>query len=173
MNGINGIKVKELLSQTTPSTFIVFCTTHTEFMPEAFGRNVISFITKPFSQRSIQHCIEKASVLSKDFFMIQVDEHIVLPCGNILYLQAEQKYTIFYTNDGNSYSTRKPLKDLANELKKFGFCQISRSAIINLKYYQKTMNQKVILKGNISVHVSRRHVQSLKDQFDDYMLSLA
>ncbi|MDD5994888.1 MAG: LytTR family DNA-binding domain-containing protein [Clostridiales bacterium] len=117
MNGINGIKVKELLSQTTPSTFIVFCTTHTEFMPEAFGRNVISFITKPFSQRSIQHCIEKASVLSKDFFMIQVDEHIVLPCGNILYLQAEQKYTIFYTNDGNSYSTRKPLKDLANEPK--------------------------------------------------------
>lgn len=172
MNGVSGIDVKERLSQSNPSTFIVFCTTHAELMPEAFGRNVISFITKPFSQRSIEHCIERATVLSKDFYKIQIDEHIAIPCRDILYLQTEQKYTIFHTKDGNSYSTRKPLKDWSDELGDLGFCPVSRSAIINLKYYNKTDNRKIILEGNISISVSRRHVQSLKEQFEDYMMSL-
>ncbi|MBO5488282.1 MAG: response regulator transcription factor [Eubacterium sp.] len=172
MNDISGIEVKERLSKINSSTFIVFCTTHAELMPDAFGRNVISFITKPFSSRSIEHCIKKASVLSKDFFKLQIDESIVIPCGDILYLNSQQKYTIFHTQDGNSYSSRKSLREWADILNELGFCPVSRSAIINLKYYNKSDNRKVILNGNISIPVSRRHVQSLKTQFENYMMNL-
>lgn len=172
MNGINGIEVKNILEQSSPSTFIVFITTHQELMPDAFGRNVISFISKPFSERSIEHSIERTAFLSKDFYPIKIDKTTAIPCKDILYLHSEHKYTIFYTENGESFSSRRPLKDWEKELDELGFCPISRSAIINLKHYVKVYEKNVILYGNISIPISRRYINLLKQKFDDYMLRI-
>ncbi len=169
LDGINGIQIKDMLERTTPSTFIVFCTTHNELMPAAFGRSVINFLTKPYTEHSIDNCIKRAAFLDRDYYPISIDEAIALPCRDILYLCTEQKYTIFHTKDGETYSGRKPLRDWAEELEDLGFCPISRSAIINLKYYVKIKNYQVILSGNVSLPVSRRHKTALEKRFHSYM----
>ena len=97
MKGLTGIELKTLLEKTNPSIFIVFTTTHEEMMPEAFGRNVISFLTKPLDLNSIKHCLTKAAYLQMDFFPIAINDCVFIPCQDILYLHSENKYTIFYT----------------------------------------------------------------------------
>lgn len=171
MDKINGIEVKNILERTNPSTFIVFTTTHHELMPEAFGRNVISFLTKPFTERSIKHCLNKAAYLTRDFFPIVIDEQVSVPCQDILYLHAENKYTIFYTTDGNSISSRVSLTTWKDKLKEFGFCPISRNTIINLKHYKRTYQKNAILTNGIKLPISRRCLQPLENDFNSYMIN--
>ena len=85
MKGLTGIELKTLLEKTNPSIFIVFTTTHEEMMPEAFGRNVISFLTKPLDLNSIKHCLTKAAYLQMDFFHYNI-KNLFPFCVNKKYL---------------------------------------------------------------------------------------
>lgn len=170
MDNMTGIEVKNILERTNPSTYIVFTTTHQELMPEAFGRNVISFLTKPFTERSVKHCLTKATYLTMDFFPIAINEQTTIPCQDIVYLHSENKYTIFYTTDGNSISSRVPLTTWKDTLDEFGFCFISRSILINLKYYKEICKKSVILTNDIELPVSRRFLPALEDAFKHYTI---
>ncbi len=172
MDDIDGIEVKNILENTKPYIFIVFTTVHNELMPNAFGRNVISFLTKPFTERSIKQCINKALYLTKDFCPIIIDEKTSVPCKDILYIHAENKYSIFYTTDGKLLYSRNSLKSWSDKLKEFGFCPISRFAIINLKHYQKNIGKKVLISNNTIIPISRRYLQLLEDSFSSYKLQM-
>ena len=54
MDGQSGLEVKDILEHTNAFTFIVFCTSHTECMMDAFGQNVISFLSKPFTELAVE-----------------------------------------------------------------------------------------------------------------------
>lgn len=172
MNGMTGIEVKNILEQKCPFTLIIFNTSHEEQIKDAFGRNVISFISKPFSEISIKTNIERAAALSCNFLPIKINDEVSVPCQDILYVTSEHKYSIFYTNNGNSFSSRKALKDWAKELEEFDFYPISRGIIINLKHYKKIQDKKVVLYNGMSFPISRRYSNLLKLKFDEYTLKL-
>ena len=172
LGNISGIEIKKKLEQTSPCTFIVFISFHRERMPDAFGYNVISFLTKPLKESSIQQCIKRAACLSMDFYPVTVNEHTHIPCKDILYFHAEQKYTVIYTTDGKTFITRRSLKDWTIELEKVGFCAISRGTIINLKHYIKTNKEQVLLHNDILLPISRRYRQLLGEKFNNYILHM-
>lgn len=172
MNGMTGIEVKNTMENSCPFTLIIFNTSHNEHVNDAFGRNVISFISKPFSELSIRHNIEKAAYLSRNFSPIKIDDVTSIPCEEILYLCSEQKYSIFHTKNGESILSRKPMKKWAKELDEFDFCPISRSTIINLKHYKKIYDKKVILYNGASFAISRRYTNLVKEKFDEYVLNM-
>ena len=168
MKKVSGIKIKEILEKTDASTYIIFITNHSEYMPEAFGRNVISFLQKPVTIHEVERCLSKAAYLKKDFFPIAIDEKVSIRCKDILYLCVEQKYTICYSLDGNSFSTRKPLYEFEKELSTLGFCMIQRSYIINLKYIQKIKKYEITLSTGQSFPVSRRYYQHVLEIYHNY-----
>ena len=172
MEGISGIEVKERLEGMSPATLIVFCSAHQERMMEAFGRNVLSFLGKPAKEGAIKKCIVHAAYLKMDIHPIEINKDIVVSCGDIVYLQAEQKYTVFYTKDGISHLTRKSLKNWIRELREFGFCPVSRSAVVNLKYLKKLLyhDKVVLLACGDSISISRNYREELKEQLDLYHL---
>ena len=49
-----GIDIKNYLEQINSSIFVVFCSNRQEFMSDAFGHNVLSFIRKPASIESVK-----------------------------------------------------------------------------------------------------------------------
>lgn len=170
MEGTNGIDVKTTLETAHPSTFIAFITTHQELMPEAFGHNVIAFLTKPFMENAIKTCILRAEFLVKEFYPLPIGKGKSIPCNQILFLRSEHKYTIFHTLSGETYSSRIPIKQWAIDLDVFGFCPISRSTIINLKYYKIVQNREVFLHQNIQLPVSRRFIHMLDNKYSAYMI---
>lgn len=172
LDGISGIEIKNQLELSNPATFIVFITTHQELMPDAFGHNVLSFLTKPLSEHSVIRCIKKAAYLMKDFYKVVINTNTTLLCKNILYLHSEQKYTVFYTTNGETYVTKKSLKEWKTELENLGFCPVSRSTIINLKHFKMIEENRVFLSPNISLPVSRRYMQLLKEKSVSYNSSV-
>lgn len=171
MDYVNGIKIKELLEKTDASTYIIFITNHSEYMQEAFGRNVISFLQKPVTIHEIERCLNKAAYLKKDYFTIAIDEKVSIRCKDILYLCIEQKYTICHSLNGNNFSTRKPLHEFEKELSELGFCMIQRSYIINLKYVQKIKKHEILLSSGQTFPISRRHYQHVLEIYHNYTIS--
>ena len=54
----------------------------------------------------------------------------------------------------------------------FEFFSVSRSCVINLKYYKKTNGKQALLRGGIFVPVSRRYLPLLEKRHDAYMTQL-
>ena len=173
MEGISGIEVKERLERLSPATLIAFCSAHQERMSEAFGRNVLLFFSKPAEERFVRKCIEQVAYIKKDCYLIEINRDDTVACGDIVYLQSEQKYTVVYMKDGGSYLTRTSLKKLAWELKEFGFCPVSRSAVINLKYLEKITydGKMILLASGDEVSVSRNYQEGLFEQLGLFHLT--
>lgn len=173
MKGVSGIEVMHQLEILCPFTLIVFCTSHNDLMSDAFGRNVISFISKPCQEISITNSIQKAECLSVEFTPIRINDTISLPCNRILYLTSKQKYTAFIDMDGNPSLSRCSLVHWCDKLSPYGFSPISRSHAINLKHYRGINQKKVLLSNGTQLDISRRYLSVLKDSHDAYMLRMA
>lgn len=171
MDGRNGLEVKEILEQNNAFTFLVFCTSHIECMEEAFGSNVISFISKPFSKVAVERCLKKCMYLKKDFYPVAVHENMLVPCSDIVYIHAENKYSIFYFANNLTTLSRKSLRNWADELKNLGFCRISHSYIINLKYVDKQENMSLLLTNGIILKVSRACMHNFREAYKNYRIS--
>lgn len=170
MDGKNGLEIKEILEHTRPQTFVVFCTTHTECMPDAFGRNVISFLTKPFTIHMVERCIKKALYLGKDFYPITITKDQTLCCSQILYVHTENKYCVFYSTTEERFLSRKSLQEWAEELSDFGFCCISRSCLVNLKFVKHIKKTVLQLTNKQELPVSRRYAGTLLELHNQYRI---
>lgn len=170
MEGKNGLEIKEVLEKTNAQTFVVFCTTHVECMPEAFGRNVISFLPKPFTTHMIERCIKKALYLGKDFYPIAINREKNLCCNQILYIHTENKYSVFYSVTGEGILSRKSLLKWEKILCDFGFCSISRGCLVNLKFIKYIDNTRLFLTTGQKLTVSRRHTVQLEKRYQEYRI---
>jgi DNA-binding LytR/AlgR family response regulator len=170
MKGMSGIDLKDFLELSGIQTYIVFYTAHSEWMPEAFGRNVIGFLRKPVISREVQRCINKAIFLRKEYCIINLDQ-TRLYCGQILYIQANGVYTTFICEDDKKYSVRKPLRSWEDELRDFGFCCPHRSYVVNFQHVESIDANYVTLKNGISLPISRRHAKKTRDAYKDYCLT--
>ena len=53
----------EIFHQVKTECPVIFCTAYDEFALEAFRNNGIDYVLKPFSKNTIQHALDKYSVL--------------------------------------------------------------------------------------------------------------
>lgn len=157
------------LSFSHPSLLVIFCTTHQELMQDAFGRNVIAFINKPYHPHSVKNALETATGLLKDFYPVQMEDSPAILCRNILYIQSDHKYSTFCCRDGSSHLCRRSLKSLLEELSPYGFCAISRSTVVNLKYCGKIKDGKLFLTTKESLSISRRYSHSFIQNYRNFI----
>lgn len=170
MDGQSGLEVKDILEHTNAFTFIVFCTSHTECMMDAFGQNVISFLSKPFTELAVERCIKKSLYLRKDFYPISINSDTLVPCCDILYIHAENKYSVFYSTNGNTTLSRKSLRDWTKELDALGFCRISHSYVVNLKHVIKLENMSLFLSNQLKLKISRGYMSKFNEAYKQYRI---
>jgi DNA-binding LytR/AlgR family response regulator len=153
---------------------IVFVTAYDEYAIAAFDEGAVDYVLKPASPERIGKVVAR---LQSRFAAAPLDLTAVLaklaaregsgplkwiraslgtamkliPTEEVLYFQAEDKYTKVVTADGDAL-IRKPIKELFDELDAEAFWQIHRSTIVNLRAIAKVerdwRDQPVILLRN-------------------------
>lgn len=89
---------------------------------------------------------------------------LFLPVENILRMQAERAYTIFYVKDGKQYVIAKHLAQVQKQLTNGMFFRVHRQHIINLlevKIYQQARSPKIIMSDNAVINVAERRKAEL------------
>lgn len=160
MPGLTGLEVAAVAAEASPRTQIVFVTAYDQYAIDAFERGAIDYLLKPVKPERLDATVARlqareqqpdaaalAALLGKlgalpapagapepltwltasagrETRLILVDD--------VVYFQADQKYTTVVTADGDAL-LRTSLRELLPRLDPNTFKQIHRSTIVNLK----------------------------------------
>ena len=160
MPGLTGLEVAAAIGEASPSTQIVFVTAYDQYAIDAFDKGAVDYLLKPIAPERLAATVQRvqsrlshgnpdaeafAAMLSqlgarlpaavaeplvwitastgKETRLIMVDD--------IAYFQADNKYTVVMTAEGEAL-LRKPIRELLDVLDPVLFKQIHRSTIVNV-----------------------------------------
>ena len=137
MEPINGIETAKILRNKGRKDYIIFLTSHTDYMPEAFKVQAFRFLQKPIQ---IQQFMESITEAEKDIVYIEA-----LGDGSCLHTEKE------------TYVIKKYLKQWEAILDSSIFFKIHKSYMLGLRYV-KVMNESNVELNvdDISLPVARR-----------------
>lgn len=162
MPGLTGLDVAAAVAKTSPDTHVVFVTAYHQYAVDAFEKGAVDYLLKPIEAARLESTIGRlqarlqAGSTDPDALLALVQqikdalpkpdtaaplvwltasrgkESRLIMVEDVLYFQADNKYTSVVSADGESL-LRTPLRDLLGRLDANQFRQIHRGAIVNLK----------------------------------------
>ncbi len=186
-----GLNAFQILSRLEKQPFIIFTTAFATHALEAFKHNSVDYLLKPIEPEALERAmlkmlnrstpklpkIDRISRLLENleqgyltFIPCRVGERTLLvKVGEILYFQADSKYTMVKTN-GKSYAITTPLVDLERQLDPKEFIRIHRGTLVNLAWIaeiRKSFEGKVKIlmldQPSSELSVSKAFAERLRD----------
>lgn len=172
MPGRDGMCIAKELRAKKYSGHIIFLTSHTEFMPEAFKVKAFRFLDKPIKVEDLEETLveaEKEIYQDKKLIITDYGVERLINVSDILYIEVQKNKTLIYTIY-EVLETNYTLKYWVRELGTKDFFQVHKSYIVSLRNIKEFDVDCVRLHGTeASVPVSRRNVSSVKKVFFDYV----
>ena len=136
---MDGVQAAKEITSALPDIALVFCTAHSEYMPDAFAIYAADYLIKPFrtdrvrqTLRRLSNRMDKSTVVPARSIVIKNRDGLVfLPVNEILLIFREGKQTLIETVNG-SYTTSESLNDIMHKLKGGDFLRCHRAYIINV-----------------------------------------
>ncbi len=169
MNGIDGINVKDFMEKRKNTGKIIFLTSHSERMVEAFGYNVIGFLTKPVKEDSLRIVIDKIRTFNSNN-LVEWEEngiYYAFEADDISYIEAQDKYTVVSV-DGKEILVRRTLKKWEELLFHNDFCKVNRSYLVNMKLFDKFSGEVKLNDGKI-IRISRKDKSLIEEKYKAYI----
>lgn len=158
---VGGIAVKERLENAKSNTVIIFATSHEEMMAQAFGVNVIGFVTKKYIEDQLPVVLERALKIVRGTVLIEgIDSR------NIEYIKSEHIYCNLYLTDGQEFLLRESMKAV-------GFIKIFRGCLVNMEQVEEMKNGKVYMHGGTVLQISSRLKASVEKKYTSFCIENA
>lgn len=176
MPGMNGMDVAMEMRNRGFEGNVVFLTSHTEFMPEAFKVKAFRFLQKPIIDSDLEEAIGESEkeMLNQKKILVQTTEGArLLGIKDIIYFETIRNYTYIHLKQGE-IETRKTLREWMGIVGKEHFYQVHKSYAVALRYMEIVDNEGISLKyTNEKIPVSRRKIKEVKDVFFSYVKKYA
>jgi len=179
MTGINGINAAFALREREYDGMIIFLTSHTEFMPDAFKVKAFRFLDKPLDSEKFNEAFSEAKkeIMNTEHILLsdRNGRTVYLKLTDIVYLEAYGDGTYIYGKTGKVYDTDKPLKYWKGQIGSEHFYQIHKSFIVSYLYVSDILKDgQVVMKGfKQPLDISRRNVVPFRNGFFDYIRKYA
>lgn len=179
MTGINGINAAFTLRERGFDGMIIFLTSHTEFMPDAFKVKAFRFLDKPLDSEKFNEAFSEAKkeIINTEHILLadRSGKTVYLKLTDIVYLEAYGDGTYIYSKTGNVYDTDKPLRHWKEQIGSEHFFQIHKSFIVSYMYVSDISKAgQVAMKGfKQPLDISRRNVVPFRNGFFDYIRKYA
>lgn len=187
MPKLSGIEVLDLIDN--PKPFIIFSTAYDEYAVQAFEKNAIDYLLKPYNRERFNLAIDKffsgtlrrldythpenlseMEGIRKPLRRIPVrsgSKILIIKVEDIRYILAEDDYVKIVSTPGN-YLKQVTMSYLEHALPEDLFVRIHRSCLLNINYlkqleiYDKTGYTASLIDGS-RLPVSRTGVKKLKN----------
>lgn len=187
MPKITGLEMLELLDKPPA---VIFCTAYDQYAIEAFDKNAIDYLLKPFSRERFikalakikinikDKAIENSTIVALQNAMPVADKNVdrlvvkngnkieVIGIENVVFVESYGDYVWIHTHDAK-YIKQQTMKDLETQLSD-SFVRIHRGSLVNVKAIQKLElydknAYQLILKNGIKLAVSKTGYKELKE----------
>lgn len=156
-----------------PATVLV--TAFEEYAVRAFDLGVVDYLLKPFDERRFLRSWERAvsarlaataadgraAARAEPRLLLRKDGRVhAVPLAEVEWIEAADNYVRVHATAGR-FMWRTPLRHVADRLTASGFAQISRSALVNVRYVRHLVpldsgEGQVLLRSGTALPVSRR-----------------
>lgn len=182
MPGMDGLEVAQHLADLEHAPAVIFTTAYGEHALDAFEANAVGYLVKPIRKQLLLDALTKTHRLNRAQLQalgldrrhrarthISVRSHgkiELIPVDNIIYLQADHKYTTIRHTAGQAL-IEESLRQLENEFPK-AFIRIHRNALVAVDFLRGMERAgdgrcEVTLRGvDDRLEVSRRHASSVR-----------
>jgi len=166
--GENGFELAEKLIDAGKQCKVCFLTSHTELARLGYRVNAFRYIDK-------KHCEEIIEALDS-FVKTKIQERNIF-CNDIsgicrkiqldtlLLIETSGRKLRYLMVDDNEYFCEGIISEMSQKLEQFGFFQIQRSYIVNMKYIEKVDSRKITLCNGLEVVIGRTHSTEFKKAF--------
>lgn len=172
MPEMDGMKVAVELRNKKYDGHLVFLTSHTEFMPDAFKVKAFRFLKKPISDTDFTEMLEESEKEIIDNKRIVIHTSVgekMLNIKDIICLETVRNYTYVFTKSGE-IETRKSLQEWLNILGNEHFCHVHKSYVISLRYIEKIDDEGIAMKYmDMRIPIARRKTSEVKKIFFEYV----
>jgi two-component system LytT family response regulator len=176
-----------------PSFKIIFITAYQQYSLEAFQFSALDYILKPVDPEHLVKAINKANdVVDREKLMLKIDSFLynmkeaskgpkkivlktsdtihVVALNEIVYAEADHRYTSFYLMDSTRIVVTKTLGGYEELFANHNFLRIHQTYLINIDYIKRYNKQggSVLLVNDITLPVAVRK----KDQLLQALSSL-
>jgi len=186
MPKLSGLELLDLLEHPLP--YIIFSTAYDQYAVQAFEKNAVDYLLKPYNRDRFNQAIEKflskpvgrpLDKLTKRISDFEVQGKIleripvrsgskilIIKIEDIQFITAEDDYVKIVANQGN-YLKQVTMNYLERSLPDHEFIRIHRSYILNINYLKQFEKYDkhgfmAVLADNIRLPVSRTGVAKLK-----------
>ncbi len=156
-----------------PDFSVIFTTAHDQYAIKAIRADACDYLLKPIIEKELIAAVNKAQERKRRQSDFHENNIIKIPtmtgfllCNtdDILYCQAEGRYTIFHFTNGEQQTASKNLGDYEPNLTRAGIIRIHRSYAVNIykiAKYSKGKSPQVTLQNNTTLNVSPQYKETL------------
>jgi len=143
MPGMDGIEAARKIREKDADVSIVFVTTSTEHMPEAFDVHAFQYLVKDGDAaalrekvfRLMDELLARRIAAEKVFHFISERHEYALPFTELLCLESDGHYTVVTDKKGQRYRSRLSFSDAVDSLSgDRRFLSINRGILVNMDY---------------------------------------
>lgn len=171
MGTLDGIRLGEQLRELYPDLLIIYLTAYEKYALDAFRVRAFHYLVKPVSKEEFKEALkEAADVLRRrqhkeePLFSLQVRGELVsFPYGAIDYFE-KSGHRVKVHAGGRQVSYYGNLRELLETLGQGPFLQCHQGFVVNMDKVRSFRDKTLFLEGELSVPVSRTHVEAVREQ---------
>ncbi len=176
MEGINGIETARRLREKDHACFLVFLTSTSDFMPEAFSFHAYDYIVKPFTSQRVFQLLSDVKKHLPELPYIEIisnRQSISLLLSEIISVVSNAHYLNIHTNDGRHLRTRMTLGTFLHLTKNAPcFLSINRGVLVNADYVDTIDKESCIMTDGTSFPIRVRDSKKLKTALLQYHFTI-
>ncbi len=173
MNGITGIETAKELRKTDKHCLLIFLTTSTEHMPDAFSCHAFEYIQKPInSERVMQVMTDVMNILPSETKYIEFNssrQTIRILYSDFVMAVAYGHYLHITDIRGDVYKTRQTLSEFMEPLNHDRrFLQINKGILVNMEHIASIEDAVCTLENGQAFPIKVRDTIKIKEIWCQY-----
>lgn len=173
MGSLTGVDAARLLRETDGRCLIVFLTSSTEHMPEAFTCHAFEYITKPFTPERIENVLRDAfRLLPDDASYIEIGtgrRSVRVLLDQIVSVSADGHYLDIGLTDGRTLRPRMTLAEFLDETGPDArFLIVNKGVVLNAEYILDFENSCCLLENGARFPIRQRDKLEIEQAVLDY-----
>lgn len=169
MPGGNGFQLLNAFGESGRPE-IIFTTAHENYAIRALREGASDYLLKPIDIDELRNALAKVKarlsgksnlfpVMEQKLRVLTSEGAVFVSQRDILYLEADGRYCVFYLLGGKKLLAAKNIGELEEELKFKGFYRVHKSFLVNCEHIARVMEKgecAVELTGGLVLEISRR-----------------